>query len=52
LREFPADEVLVVTRPDADASWLEEGSGETAQARFRLPVSLVTVAEDGSLTPR
>jgi hypothetical protein len=52
LREFPADEVLVVIRPDADASWLEEGSGETAQARFRLPVSLVTVAEDGSLTPR
>ena len=52
LREFPADEVLVVTRPDDDASWLEQGSGETAQLRFRLPVSFVTVAEDGSLTPR
>ena len=52
LREFAADEVLIVTRPDDDASWLEQGSGETAQSRFRLPVSVVTVAEDGSLTPR
>lgn len=52
LREFPADEVLIITRPDDDASWLEEGSGETAQTRFRLPVSVVTVGEDGSLTPR
>ncbi|HEY8703218.1 MAG TPA: hypothetical protein VIL98_00585 [Gaiellaceae bacterium] len=52
LGEFPADEVLIVTRPDDDASWLEQGSGETAQSRFRLPVSVVTVAEDGSLTPR
>jgi len=52
LREFPADEVLIVTRPDDDASWLEEASGETANTRFRLPVSLVTVTEDGSLTSR
>ena len=52
LREFSADEVLVVTRPDDDASWLEEGSGETAQTRFRVPVSFVTVAADGSLTSR
>ena len=52
LREFAADEVLVVTRPDDDASWLEEGSGETAQKRFALPVSRVTVAEDGSLASR
>jgi len=52
LREFSADEVLVVTRPDDDASWLEEGSGETAKSRFRLPVNLVTVASDGSVTSR
>ena len=49
LRTFPADEVIVVTRPDDQARWLEEGSGETAQARFRLPITHVTVAEDGSL---
>ena len=52
LREFPADEVLVVTRSDDDASWLEEGSAETAEARFRLPVIRVTVAEDGTLISR
>jgi hypothetical protein len=50
LREFPADEVLVITHPDDDASWLEAGSGKTAQTRFTLPIRLVTVAEDGSLT--
>ena len=49
LREFPADEVLVITRPDEDASWLESGSGETAQNRFHLPIRHVTVSEDGSL---
>ena len=27
LREFRADEVVVVTRPDEEASWLEEGKG-------------------------
>lgn len=49
LREFAAEEVLVVTRPDEDASWLEEGSGETARKRFGLPVRLATVADNGSL---
>ena len=50
LREFPADEVLVISHFDDDASWLEAGSGKTAQTRFTLPIRLVTVAEDGSLT--
>ena len=50
LSEFPADEVLILTRPDDDASWLEEGSGETAQTQFALPVTLVRVNADGSLT--
>ena len=50
LREFPADEVLVISHLDDDASWLEAGSGKTAQTRFTLPIRLVTVAEDGSLT--
>jgi hypothetical protein len=52
LREFTADEVLIVTRPDDDASWLEEGSGETAQSQFSLPVTLIRVNEDGSLASR
>jgi hypothetical protein len=50
LREFAADEVLIITRPDEDSSWLVAGRAETAQTRFRVPVRVVTVGEDGSLT--
>jgi hypothetical protein len=39
LREFPADEVIVVTRPGDEASWLEAGAGEEAKRRFRVPVT-------------
>ncbi len=28
LREFAADEIVVVTRPDEESTWLEEGSSE------------------------
>jgi hypothetical protein len=49
LRTFAADEILVVTRPDEQAGWLEEGSGATAQERFSLPVSHFTIAPDGSI---
>ena len=49
LRRFPADEILVVTRPDDQASWLEEHTGEAARTRFDLPITHVTVAEDGSV---
>jgi hypothetical protein len=49
LRTFAADEILVVAHPDDQAGWLEEGTGATAQARFSLPITHVTVAEDGSL---
>ena len=50
LRQFPADEILVVTRPEDEAGWLEEGTGAAAQARLALPVTRVTLADDGSLT--
>ena len=49
LRTFAADEIVVVTRPDDQAGWLAEGTGKTAQARFRLPVTRVTIADDGSV---
>jgi hypothetical protein len=43
LRTFPADEVVVLTAPDEDATWLEAGLGEDAQKRFSVPVThLVT----------
>ena len=43
LRTFPADEVLVVTRPDDDASWLEEDSAQEARERLGVPVTRLTV---------
>jgi hypothetical protein len=44
LREFPADEIVVVTRPEEDASWLESGSGEEAKERFPVPVTHLVVS--------
>jgi hypothetical protein len=43
LRDFPAEEVIVITRPDEEAEWLEEGSGEAVQNRFSLPVTHLVV---------
>jgi hypothetical protein len=43
LRSFPADEVLVVTHEDDDASWLEQDSAEEARERFGVPVTRLTV---------
>jgi hypothetical protein len=49
LRTFAADEILVVTRPDDQASWLEEGAGAAAQERFNVPLTRITITADGSL---
>ena len=49
LRTFAADEILVVAHTDDEAGWLEAGSDAAAQTRFNLPITRVTVAEDGSL---
>ena len=47
LSEFPADEVVVVTRPDEDATWLEEGSGEEIERELGgIPVKHITVPDD------
>ena len=43
LRTFPADEILVVTRPDDDAGWLEQDSAEAARERFGVPVTRLNV---------
>src|SRR5262249_47707629 len=37
-RMSPADEIVVLTAPDEDASWLEAGLGDEARKRFSLPV--------------
>jgi hypothetical protein len=43
LREFPAEEVLVVTRPGEDANWLEQDAAEEASGRFGVPVTHLVV---------
>jgi hypothetical protein len=43
LGTFPADELIVVTLPDEDATWLEKGSAETALKRFSLPATHLVV---------
>jgi hypothetical protein len=46
LREFNADEVVVVTRPDEQATWLEEGSGAAIDQRLRgLKVTRLVVSD-------
>jgi hypothetical protein len=49
LREFDADEVVVVTRPDEEATWLEEGSSEAIARRLRgLKVTRLVVSDSDS----
>ena len=46
LRDFAADEVVVVTRPDEEATWLEEGSSEEiAEALGGVKVTRLTVSD-------
>ncbi len=43
LRMFPADEIVVLTAPHEQESWLEAGLGGDARKRFSVPVThLVT----------
>jgi hypothetical protein len=39
LRLSPADEIILLTAPDEDASWLEAGLADDAQERFSVPVT-------------
>jgi hypothetical protein len=43
LRQWPAEEVLVVTRPGDDATWLEKDAAEEASERFGVPVTHLIV---------
>jgi hypothetical protein len=45
LRQFPADELIVVTRPGEDAGWLEQDTASEALERFNLPVTHLVVAD-------
>jgi hypothetical protein len=48
LREFPADEILVVTRPGEEAGWLEQDTAEEASERFDVPVTHLIVGADST----
>jgi 3',5'-cyclic AMP phosphodiesterase CpdA len=39
LREWPADEVVVVMPPDDEAGWLEQDAAGAADERFGVPVT-------------
>jgi GABA permease len=43
LRMFPADEVVVLTAPEDEATWLEAGLGEKARERFSVPVTHLVI---------
>ena len=43
LATFPADEIVIFTRPEADRNWAEEGLVEQAQERFSVPVRQMEV---------
>ena len=46
LADFEADEVVVVTRPDEEATWLEEGRAADIERRFRgLEVTRLVVSD-------
>jgi hypothetical protein len=44
LREFPADEILIVTPPEEEQTWLESGAAAEAMAHLDIPVRHVVVA--------
>jgi len=46
LREFPADEILMVIGPKDERSWLEQGSVSEAIGRFGVPVKPLVVSSE------
>ena len=46
LADFEADEIVVVTRPDEEATWLEEGRAADIERRFQgLEVTRLVVSD-------
>jgi len=51
LREFPADEIVLVTHRGEDANWLEAGVVEKLRSRTSVPVTPIVVEKRGAETP-
>ncbi len=47
LRQFRADELVVITHPSDEASWLEDGREQEMVERLGLPVRALVVDEAG-----
>lgn len=43
LRTFDADEIVLVTLPEEDASWLESDAASTARELFDIPITHLVV---------
>ena len=43
LREFPAHEIVFVTKPGTGTDWVEKGVVETAKKRYDVPVTHVAL---------
>jgi hypothetical protein len=53
LARFDADEILVVTRPEEEANWLEQRAAADAPDELQgIPVRRAVVAADGSVAVR
>jgi hypothetical protein len=48
LRNFPADQIVLVTRPGEDASWLEDEAARVSFEAFGVPVRHVELAGENS----
>lgn len=48
LREFPADEVLIITRPDGDARFMEADIFDRARRRLEQPITHISLATHGA----
>jgi hypothetical protein len=48
LAQFPADEIVVVKRPDEDANWLEQRAGSAPDEIAGVPVRRAEVTPDGT----
>lgn len=47
LRQFDADELVVITRPDEEAAWLEEGTrGEIAEQLHGIPLRTIELSDE------
>jgi len=43
LKEFPADEILIITAPQRPSTWLRQNAVERARRSFELPIEHLVI---------